>query len=112
MASKVYVKLRDTGTTFHDIESGVTVVRDKVTAIPLTARVQQAIKDNILDKVDKDEAKKALEAQEAAKAKKEAEKEADVVAEADAQDEPDTEEEDEATEKPAVPKKKAVAPKR
>lgn len=82
---KVYVKLRDAGSIFHDIVSGVSVVGRAPVEIEVSAKVKEAIKGGALvELTDKEyalaieaakegdkEATKASEAAEAAKLKAE-----------------------------------------
>lgn len=58
MARKIFVRLVDKGTTFFDPENNVSVVSDRVAIVYPTARVNKAIQDRVLDKLDETEGKR------------------------------------------------------
>lgn len=60
--AKSFYRLRDKGTTFYDMTQGAGVVADRVAPLENTARVKEAVRDGILDKLDVEEGK-ALYAQ-------------------------------------------------
>lgn len=52
MSNKVYVKLKDTGSIFHDASQEQTITGTKVVAFKKTGKVKSAIKNGVLVEVD------------------------------------------------------------
>lgn len=74
MAKEIYVRLKDTGTTFHDSTQGKGVVGKRIACLLPTENVLRAVKGGALEKLDDKKGKEAFDAQEEAR-KKEAESE-------------------------------------
>lgn len=70
-AKKVFVRLKDTGTTFNDNMQNAGVVRDQVAELFLTPNVSKALSGGALLLVKDEEGKKAVEAQDAKKQERE-----------------------------------------
>lgn len=63
MASKIYLKLRDKGSIFHDSTQGITVTGKAVVAFTKNPFVTKAILAGVVDVVSDEEAEKAVKAQ-------------------------------------------------
>lgn len=61
--AKVYVKLKDKGTTFYDIEQQAGVVASRTEELHLTAKVREWIRKGNLVEVEADEAKATIKEQ-------------------------------------------------
>jgi len=60
---KGYVRLKDKGSTFYDMEKQQSVVGDRVALVDLTGTVAQAIADNRLEKLEKSEGERIYKEQ-------------------------------------------------
>ena len=80
------VKLRDAGTIFYDMDNDVSVSGNEQVEVPLTAKVQHALRHGVLEKVEGDDqpSEEQLAADKAAAEKALADQEADELAAAEA----------------------------